>query len=151
MSGGTVYRYTLEEYNAMNRELEALNNLSDRLLEMRNEASGPDSRHYRESLQTLRNRLQHLNSSYGWQGADAESYKGTAREIISELATAAEAYIEALEQADRREKERRNELVRMIAACENGQMELGDAVTVQVMLAAQDLVDGFEKLEGRNG
>ena len=110
-------KYTLKEYKEICREWEDLSALDTQLLYMSNEITSSESRPYRDALSTLRNRLQHINSSYGWQGADADSFREQALEIYNELKRAADDYATAVQAARTRVNTRNNELAEMFADC----------------------------------
>ena len=133
------YLYTFDEYLDMRKEHEELQLMISKLNRM---VSLGQQHTFEQASRQLFGRLQHMNSSYGWQGSDADSYKATAREIRSGLASAFDDYIEAVNRAEAAAKARQDELIRRMKECESGSnMAPGDFARLQLMLAAQGVVD----------
>lgn len=133
------YLYTFDEYLDMRNENDELQLMISNLNRMDGDMPTYD---FEQASRKLFGRMQHMNSSYGWQGSDADSYKATAEEIRSALNSALDDYIEAVQRAEAAAEARQDELVRMMNECESGtNMALDDFTRLQLMLAAQGVVD----------
>lgn len=131
---GKLYRFTLEEYKQMKREWNAVETLIDSVVEYKNELTSDIFRPaYYSDLETWKNILKKLESPYaGWQGADADSYLSTAKEICAEFDKSHEEMVEILTQMREKLRERSNELLSKILECEqDGNMTLGGNIVVQ--------------------
>lgn len=139
------YLYTFDEYLDMRKEYDELQVMISKLNRM--DADLPTYA-FEQASRSQFSRLQLLSSAqtpaaaYSWQGADAEAYLQTAREIRSALNSALDDYIEAVHRAEAAAKARQDELIPMMKECESGtNMALDDFTRLQLMLAAQGVVD----------
>lgn len=134
-----AYVYTFDEYLDMRKEYDELQLMISKLSRMDADIPMYD---FEQASNRLFGHLQHMNSSYGWQGSDADSYKETAREIRNGLDRALDDYVEAVHRAEGAAKARQEELIRRMKECESGaNMALDDFARLQLMLAAQGVVD----------
>ena len=136
--GGELYRYTLDEYKAMVQErdklLDSESSLNELLEEVEFEENQPLCYSWMEDWKSMLRELAEPDAE--WQGQDAESYRSTAWSICNELTCAMEDYETGVRQARNRVRERINELIWMIADCEeNLNMTLGGNIVVQTGLA----------------
>jgi|GEM_PF-6467782 len=133
------YLYTFDEYLDMRKEYDELQLMISNLNRMDGYMPTYD---FEQASRKLFGRMRHMNSSYGWQGSDADSYKATAEEIRSALDGALDDYVEAIHRAEAAAKARQDELIRRMNECESGSnMALDDFTRLQLMLAAQGVVD----------
>ena len=139
------YLYTFDEYLDMRKEYDELQVMISKLSRM---GSLGQQYAFEQASRSQFSRLQLLSSAqipaaaYSWQGADAEAYLQTAREIRSALDSAFDDYIEAVHRAEAAAEGRQDELIRMMKECESGtNMALDEFAHLQLMLAAQDLVN----------
>ncbi|MBR5284048.1 MAG: hypothetical protein IKU27_03250 [Clostridia bacterium] len=132
MSGGTVYRCTLEEYKRLKRELNELESLCDLLSKAKSEYRvGAVTAAYHEARTTVWNERQYVNVT-DWRGADAASYKSTIDEIHAALAKADSDFYAGVANALDQALKRRRNLKEFIRLCEEeGQMTLGGLIVVE--------------------
>lgn len=136
--GGDPYRFTLEEYKSMVRERDDLSALEDQLLEWLGEVefeiNQPLCYSWLKDWKALLRELAAPDAD--WQGQDADSYRATAEEIYRELTRSLEDYETGLRETRNRIRARIDELIWMIADCEeNMNMTLGGNIAVQTGLA----------------
>lgn len=132
--GAELYRFTLEEYKEMKRELRELDSLLGVLGSMKREDNyGTMTAAYREAYGEVLKQRNYVNVlTDGWRGEDAASFKDTIDELRNEIGNAFNEYMSGVNIALTNANARYNELERMIRECEEyGQMTLGGIIVVQ--------------------
>jgi len=132
--GAELYRFTLEEYKEMKRELRELDSLLGVLRNMKREDEyGTMTAAYREACGEVLKQRNYVNVlTDGWRGEDAASFKDTIDELRNEIGNAFNEYMSGVNIALTNANARYNELERMIRECEEyGQMTLGGIIVVQ--------------------
>ena len=131
---GKLYRFTLEEYKEMKRELDALGDLYSDVVGYSNEfSSSIFAPAYVSDLETWKKIVKDLEGPWaGWQGEDADAYIETAKEIIAEFEASREEMKNIMRGMEDKMNERMDELLNRIYECEElGNMTLGGMIAVQ--------------------
>lgn len=125
--------FTLDEYRNIKNSLKELDGLMEEIQGYKREITQPYYQPtYFKDMETWKTLLKKLEGDWAqWQGEDADSYRTTAEDVIHDIESFHEEYINVLDRILSGMRDQHERLEEDLRKCENGQMTVSGNVVVQ--------------------